>query len=220
MISVLYDDQDLLAVDKPEGLAVIPERDPTRPSLVAILARHMGIRPYVVHRIDKQVSGVVLIAKNAQTHRYLNQLFEQRKVSKSYLALVHGVVQKDSGTVERPLRDFGSGRTGVDEMAGRPAITEFQVLMRYHDFTLLRACPITGRRHQIRAHLYCIGHPVVGDQMYGRRSQQARFPRLMLHSHRIQFANPVGRDISIQSPPPSSFQAVLASIQKPDSERQ
>ncbi|MDH7599594.1 MAG: RluA family pseudouridine synthase [Sedimentisphaerales bacterium] len=211
MICILYEDQDVLAVDKPEGLAVIPERDGTKPCLVTILAQQMGYRPWVVHRLDKAVSGVILFAKNPQAHRYLNGLFEQRKVTKSYLALVHGLVPQDAGTIDRPIRNYGSGRAGVDQVAGKPAVTKYQVLKRYGQFTLLQAEPVTGRRHQIRVHLFSIGHQIVGDQLYGKKDKN--YPRLMLHSHRIGLVLPDGRQQSIQAPLPSSFQQILAAAQ-------
>lgn len=212
MISILFQDQDVLALDKPEGMAVIPERQHNRPSLVEILTAHLSYKPFVVHRLDKHASGVVLMAKQPQAHKYLNSLFEARKVLKSYISLVHGVVKPDHGTVDTPIRNFGSGRAGVDHLAGRPCTTKYQTLKRYQDFTLLEVQPITGRRHQIRVHLYSLGHPIVGDPLYGDKQLQARFPRLMLHSQMIGLTLPSGTYVTIQSPLPNSFQQVLASV--------
>jgi RluA family pseudouridine synthase len=160
---------------------------------------------FVVHRLDKQVSGVILFAKNAETHRYLNQLFEQRKVHKTYLALVHGIIEEDRGTIDKPLRRFGSGRMGEDQEKGKPCITQYTVERRCSGYTLLRVHPQTGRKHQIRAHFFSIGHPIVGDTLYGDKSLQKSYPRLMLHALAIRFRSSAHEDISIQSPIPLAF---------------
>lgn len=210
MISILFENEDVVAVDKPEGLAVIPERNRTAGSLVEVLSAQRAERLYVVHRIDKDTSGVVVLARTARAHRWLNQQFEARSVQKTYLALVHGVVAEGKGVIDRPLRPFGSGRIGVDWVKGKPSMTEYRVVKRFDATTLVQAFPKTGRRHQIRVHLYSIDHPIVGDRVYGDRATQKRFARLMLHARKIAFSLSSGTDLTVEAPTPESFQSVLS----------
>lgn len=209
MIDVLHDDAALLAVAKPEGLATVPERDAPADCLRARLEQMAGARLLTVHRLDKPVSGVIVFARTAEAHRALSGQFERHETSKTYLALVHGVVGPDEGGSDAPLREFGSGRSGVDP-AGRPCRTRWRVLLRLPDCTLLEVVPHTGRRHQIRAHLHAAGHPLVGDPQYGDRVEAARWPRLMLHAARLQLRHPVdGATLILQAPAPESFEAVV-----------
>ena len=160
-------------------------------------------RLFPVHRLDKDVSGVILFAKTAEAHRYLNGEFEKRRVRKTYLAVCHGVIEKNRGVINAPIREFGSGRMGVDRERGKPAATEFRVVDRRGRFSVVHAYPLTGRRHQIRVHLYSIGHPVVGDRKYGDPGLQKAFPRLILHALSIEFTPPSGGRLTIESPPPN-----------------
>ncbi len=204
-IPVLFENEEIIAVDKPEKLSSIPERNREKISLLKILSDHFQRKFFVVHRLDKQVSGVILFAKNPETHRYLNLQFEQRKVHKTYLALVHGTIEENFGVIEAPLRRFGSGRMGEDRTRGKPCRTEFSVMDRFADYTLVRVDPLTGRKHQIRAHFFNLGHPIVGDTLYGDKSLQKTFPRLMLHALRVQFLSPAGVEIRIESPSEGTF---------------
>ena len=210
MIRVLFESEDVVVVDKPEGLASIPERKPQGESLVEVLSAERGEKLYTVHRLDKETSGVIVFARNAAVHRWLNRQFERRLVEKRYLALVHGVVAEDGGTIDEPLRQFGSGRIGVDQERGKASVTEYWVVERYEAFTLVEARPRTGRRHQIRVHLYHLGHPIAGDPLYGDPAMQKEIPRLMLHAQRINVALPSGTDLVVEAPVPQSF-ADLAS---------
>jgi len=205
----LYCDDDVLAVAKPEGMATIPERHPAGDSLVEQLATRLASRLYVVHRLDKDVSGVVVLAKHADAHRCLNDQFAARKVSKTYLALTHGRVPPDEGEIDFPLRQFGSGRMGVDRQGGKPSLSRFAVVRRCDAFSLLTVDLITGRRHQIRVHLYAMGHPIVGDRRYGDIAVQRQFPRLLLHARQIAFLLPSGRRVCIVAPPPPSFERLV-----------
>ena len=159
----------------------------------------------MVHRLDKQVSGVILFAKTPEFHRYLNLQFEHRQVLKTYLAVVHGQLSQD-GRIETPLRRFGSGRMAADPETGKACLTEYDVLDRRPETTLLRVRPLTGRKHQIRAHLFGIGHPIVGDPLYGDKLFQRSFPRLMLHALGIEFRLPDGRPVEIRTAAPSGFE--------------
>jgi RluA family pseudouridine synthase len=212
MFFTLFESADVIAVDKPAGLAAIPERDPARDCLLTRLAAEYAEKLYVVHRLDKDVSGVMIFARTARAHRHLNVQFCQRAVTKTYTALAHGILARARGTIDQPLRPFGSGRVGVDMARGKPSVTEYRVTERLAACTLLDVMPLSGRRHQIRAHLFSIGHPLVGDRRYGDPTDQARFPRLMLHARRIEFALPDGGVVTIEAPPPASFTEVLATL--------
>lgn len=214
MIPVLFANDDLLAVNKPEGLASIPEGDKGRDCLLALLESGGTGRLYIVHRLDKEASGVILFARNAAAHKHLNEQFRQRSVSKTYVALVHGVIAANSGTIDQPIREFGSGRMGVDRQRGKPCLTEFQVSERLAAYTLLQAYPLTGRRHQLRVHFYSLGHPIVGDRRYGDKAAQLAFPRLMLHAQEIAFPLPTGEQITVQAPVPESFWEVVDRIRE------
>jgi len=203
-VDVLFEDNDFLAVHKPENIASIPERLSGRDSIVHMLRQSRGERLFVVHRLDKEVSGVLVFARNSGAHKYLNDKFSSREVRKSYLAVVHGLIPGEGGSVNRPLRQFGSGRMGVDDR-GKPAETSFDVEERLGRYTVVMAYPHTGRRHQLRVHFYSIGHPVVGDVRYGDRALQKKFPRLMLHALTISFVLPSGERIKIHADPPTSF---------------
>ena len=213
-ISVLFENAEFLAVDKPEGLSSIPERDLAVPSLVRALEAERGQKLFVVHRLDKEASGVILFAKDAAAHKRLNDLFAGRQVRKTYLLLVHDIVSGELGRISKPIRQFGSGRMGIDEARGKESISEFRVQERFSRFTLLEAHPLTGRRHQLRVHLYSAGHPVVGDRLYGERSIQQQFPRLMLHAHRLELPDRANGPLTIESPIPSSFQEMLDQLRR------
>jgi tRNA pseudouridine32 synthase / 23S rRNA pseudouridine746 synthase len=211
-IPVLFENDDIIAVDKPEKLASIPERNRENVSLLRILSETMERKLYTVHRLDKQVSGVILFAKTPAAHRQLNLLFEHRQVHKTYMALVHGEITGQRGVIDKPLRCFGSGRMGEDIERGKPCLTEFCVLERMPGYTLVQVHPVTGRKHQIRAHFFGIGHPVVGDTLYGDKSIQKTFPRLMLHSLEIEFIEATAKKNIITSKIPSSFSSVINRI--------
>lgn len=208
-INLLYSDDDIIAVDKPEGISSISENDTSVETIHSMLEKKFERKIYIVHRIDKEVSGVILFAKNPVTHKYLNGLFASRSIKKNYTALVHGSIKIDSGRIDKPIREFGSGRMGIDEKNGKRSITDYKLIKRYKNFSLLDISIITGRRHQIRVHLYSIDHPIAGDLRYGDKSVQSRFPRLMLHAGRIDFELKSGKKILIESRLPDSFMDYL-----------
>ncbi len=210
--TILYEDDDILAVDKPEGMPAIPGGTPGE-SLREKVEAAKG-RVLVVHRLDKDVSGVVLFAKSAAAHQMLNRQSMDRQVQKDYLALVRGAVQSERGRIDRPLREFGSGRVSVDRR-GKPSLTLYEVRERLEGFTLLSVHPQTGRRHQIRAHLYAVGHPVAGDRMYGARGLEPHVPRLMLHACELRLTRPGGGELRVTSPVPESFMRALSSLRDP-----
>ncbi len=183
---VIYEDKDLLAVSKKEGVCVIRGRGTIadNPSLTDMLKTIYG-DVFVLHRIDRETSGVVVFAKNARSHKDISILFEKRKVFKSYLAVVWGRIERGL-SVDKPLKEFSSGRCGVSD-DGKKSITKIKPLLFFKNFSIIKAFPYTGRRHQIRVHLYSIGHPVAGDRMYGIKEEQSFFKRMFLHSTLISF---------------------------------
>ncbi len=217
MVRILFENDDIIAVDKPAGLACIAERDKEKDNLHAQLLVMYPYKVYIVHRLDKEASGVVLFAKNTAAHRCLCRQFTEHTVEKTYRALVQGTITGDSGTIDKPLRQFGSGRVAVDTQGGKPCITEFAVAERFSDYTLVRAYPVTGRRHQLRVHFYSIGHPIVGDPLYGqhratRHESRTTDLRLMLHAEKIKFILPFGEQMIIVSPLPESFMQAIESL--------
>lgn len=211
-IRVLFENDAILAVDKPEGVVSISEAG--KGGLPQLLREVYAGRLYTVHRLDREASGVIVFAKDADMHRHLNGEFDRRAVRKTYVALTHGIIAPNKGTINKPIREFGSGRMGIDPKRGKPSATEFKVEERLKGFTLMRAYPLTGRRHQIRVHLYSLGHPIVGDLKYGERPAQEHFPRLMLHALEIEFALPDGERLKIGAPVPKSFEGVVKVIRE------
>lgn len=208
-LSIIHEDDRLIAVSKPPGLLVIPGRDPKEgaQTLRAQVEGHIGAKVFVVHRLDREASGIVLFAKDQDCHRRLCGQFARRTVRKTYQAFVSGMVAED-GIVKAPIREYGSGRMGVHP-EGKPAQTIYRVLRRLGESTLLEVEPLTGRRHQIRVHLYHIGHPILGDGLYGKE-RTGTAPRLMLHARRIVFRHPDGRRLDLEAPPPSDFQEFVS----------
>ncbi len=184
-LPVIFEDDSLWVVNKPPGLASIPERlDHSAPCVWKLGEQLTGQRLWVVHRLDKETSGVMLLAKTADAHRKLSQAFEKRETRKLYWAWVHGELQGQGNCVE-PLREFGSGRVAVDAR-GKPSQTDWKALKTQDGFTLGELRPRTGRRHQIRAHLFYLGHPIVGDPLYGPAQLRHGWKRLYLHAVELE----------------------------------
>ena len=214
MIPVIYEDADVLVVDKPAGVVTIPGYDREAHTLLERLTEQVGQKLFVVHRLDKEASGVILFAKQEEAHRHLSMAFEQRRVEKTYLAVAHGRLAQDRGVVEAPLRQFGSGRLGVDPKRGKASTTTYRVRERFGAYTRVEAHPVTGRRHQLRVHFYHLGHALVGDPKYGDLDVQARYPRLLLHAHKLAVPMPGGGDRTFIAPVPDSFQAVVEALRE------
>jgi len=212
MIQILHHDADCVAVMKPAGVAAIPEARDDASCLSALLSAQLGTLVMPVHRLDKEVSGVMLYALHPEAHRFLNNAFEHREVHKTYQAFVHGIITEDQGVITRAIREFGSGRMGVDDIKGKPSETRFSVLKRSDRFTLVELFPQTGRRHQLRVHLYSIGHPIVGDTRYGDKALQQGFPRLMLTSTGIDLTLPSGKRLAIENVVPDAYSDVLSNL--------
>jgi len=213
-LKILYEDDNIIAVDKPEGISSIKENNKSAETVHSILQKEFDEKLFIVHRLDKDVSGVMLFAKNSSTHKFLNKQFENHLIEKKYIALVHGIISENTGLINKKIRQFGSGRMGVDEIKGKESRTKFDVLERFNSFTLLKLIPETGRRHQLRVHLYSIGHPIVGDLHYGEKSLQKNFSRLMLHAEEIEFFIEDEKKMKIKSPLPESFLNTLNEVRK------
>lgn len=224
-LAILYEDEHLLVLDKPAGLVVHPGAGRTTGTLVHALLAHCrdlpGIggveRPGIVHRLDRGTSGVMVVAKSEAAHASLSAQFKDRVVRKSYVALVCGVMRNDAGRIEAAIgrREHDRKRMGVKGRGGRAARTVYRVLRRLPEMTLVELGLETGRTHQIRVHLAHIGHPVVGDEVYGGRrarrggSGGASASRQLLHSWRLGFRHPVRGDwLEFTAPIPEDILAV------------
>ena len=206
---VVRETPELIVVNKPSGLLTMPARGELAKAkhLVGLLHQRYG-GVFVTHRLDRDASGLIIFARTPEAHRYYSGLFETREVEKKYLVAVQGKVKENKGEIDKPLKQRGSGRMSV-VFDGKASLTRYQVLERLKSATVLEVSIVTGRRHQIRAHLYSIGHPVIGDPMYGDAAAQARYPRLMLHSWKLRFKDMSGRLVSLEADPPEDFLGVL-----------
>ncbi|MDD5657804.1 MAG: RNA pseudouridine synthase [Elusimicrobia bacterium] len=207
-LEVVFEDARLIAINKPVGQAVVPGRGLSEEPLAAQVGRRLGAKAFVVHRLDRDASGLTLLAKDAAAHRELSMLFEARRVRKLYLALVRGRLEGE-GVIDRPLRQFGSGRMG-DDPRGKPSATRWRLRAAAPECSLLEVSPETGRRHQIRAHLFGIGHPILGDRLYGKDRPVGGAARLMLHAWKLEFELE-GAHYDLCVLPGPDFLAVLSS---------
>ena len=229
-LDIRFEDDAILVVDKPAGMVVHPAAGNFRGTLVNALQFHCrslsGIggvmRPGIVHRLDKGTSGLMVIAKSDEAHRHLSEQFKRRLVSKHYTALVHGNVRQDEGVVDAPVGRHPVERKKMSTASrrGKAALTRWRVLERFGAFTLLAAKIETGRTHQIRVHLSALGHPVVGDSVYGGSKRLVESPALRavlkklsrqaLHAGRLSFAHPVtGKEMTFESSPPEDMAEVI-----------
>jgi RluA family pseudouridine synthase len=230
----LLADDDLLVVNKPAGLLTLPHGyQLEQPFLVDILKPIYGSL-WVVHRLDRDTSGVILFARNGEAHRQLNTQFERRRVTKFYHALVLGETDWDTQAIDLPLKVDGDRmhRTVVDYRAGKPANTLVRLLERFARYALVEAQPHSGRRHQIRAHLAARGNPIVADSLYGngqalrlsaikpgykpgRGGEKPLLERLGLHAVQLTFNHPThGHSVEVQAPYPKDFKRTLAQLRK------
>ena len=229
-IDVLYEDEDIAVVNKPAGMVVHAGAGAARGTLVNALLHHFGalstiggnLRPGIVHRLDRGTSGAIVVARNDAAHRVLGEQFRSRAVSKTYIALVHGQMNREAGRIERPISRDPQRRTRMTAglAAGRPAQTNWRALLRMGNFTLIEAEPRTGRTHQIRAHFAAAGHPLVGDTLYGAPAQNRVRGRLLkplgrvfLHAARLGFAHPrTGAMMELHAPLPPELLVYLREL--------
>ncbi|CAG1002160.1 Dual-specificity RNA pseudouridine synthase RluA [Anaerolineales bacterium] len=213
-MNILYKDEHLLVVNKPAGLSILPEGwEPDAPYLVKMLEETYS-RIWVIHRIDKITSGVVIFALTADAHRSLNIQFEKHQVDKKYHAIVNGLPKWDEKATKFPLRvNVGhKHRTMVDNKSGVKSETHFKVLKRGRELSLLEAVPMTGRTHQIRVHAYALGFPLLGDNLYSAPGTDL-IARPALHAYSLTVNHPVTNErLTFTAPYPEDFQAALFTL--------
>ena len=223
-LRIVYEDDDLLVVDKPAGLAVHPSPGHSQHTLVnAVLAHCPQLssiggegRPGIVHRLDKDTSGLIIVAKHDAAHLSLARQLKERRVEKRYLALVEGRVEPPEGVIEAPIGRHPRHRQRMAIVeGGREARTGYRLLREVDGHSLLEVRPETGRTHQVRVHLAAIGHPVVGDALYGpRRARSSPLRRHFLHAHGLAFRHPTtGERLELEAPLPEELAQALAEIE-------
>lgn len=215
---IIFEDKNFLIINKPVGLTVHPSESAPKNTLInGLLAylpelKNVGedrTRPGIVHRLDKAVSGIMAIAKNQKSFRFLKSQFKNRKVKKEYLALVHGIINKDSGEINLKIgrsKKTGLMATGKNENY-KEAKTLFWIIKKFQKFSLLKIQILTGRTHQVRVHLKAIDHPVVGDKIYclKKYKNSPKIKRILLHSYKLGFKNLDGEFMEFKSNPPAEF---------------
>lgn len=220
-IDIVYEDDDLLVINKASGMVVHPAPGHYTGTLVNALLYKFQLssgekgRPGIVHRLDKDTSGLMLVAKNDQTHEALSKMIANKEVERHYLAIVDGVIKHDTGTIDAPIGRDPNNRQkmAVTDVHGKDAITHFRVIETFSNHTLVECILETGRTHQIRVHMAYIGHPVSNDPMYGR-GKSTEFGQ-MLHSKSIRFKQPTtGKELFFEVKPPKEFFAQLEVIKK------
>jgi 23S rRNA pseudouridine1911/1915/1917 synthase len=220
-LDVVYEDADLVVVNKPAGMVVHPAPGHASGTLVNALLAHCAdlcgiggeLRPGIVHRLDKDTSGLLVVAKHERAHRFLAAQLKERQMDKRYLALVDGGPRVGSGTIEAPIaRDPRHPQQMAARAGGRPATTRFRVVERFARHTLLECKPITGRTHQIRVHLAAVGCPVAGDRVYGAKQPSVALGRHFLHAARLTFRRLDGALQTCAAPLPADLVACLDSL--------
>ncbi|MGH2400480.1 MAG: RluA family pseudouridine synthase [bacterium] len=214
-LDIVHEDESLLVINKSAGLTVHPGAGRSSGTLVNAIAARVpqllalggGLRPGIVHRLDKDTSGLLVVAKTESALRSLQEQVSARTVRRSYLALVHGVMRQGEGTIEAPIGRHPKHRTRMAVVPrGRAATTRYRLLERLPDATLVEANLVTGRTHQIRVHFAHLGHPIVGDLVYGGRRGGSGIGRQALHAFRLQFRHPAsGREMAFEAAPPADF---------------
>ncbi len=223
-LEIIYQDQDIAVVNKPKGMVVHPAHGNWDQTMVNALLYHIKdlsgingqLRPGIVHRLDKDTSGVMVVAKHDQAHRSLAEQIKEHSMKREYQALVHGIIKENLGTIEAPI---GRSRTDRKKMAvtkdGKPAISRYRVLERFHNYSLVQVSLLTGRTHQIRVHFSYIKHPVVGDPVYGPAKQHLELDSQALHACILGFRHPrTDEYMEFSSPLPPVFKEALLKLTK------
>lgn len=228
-MNIIYEDQNLIVINKPSGLIVHPanQNDKSESVVSWLIEKYPDIhnvgedlsRPGIVHRLDKETSGLMLIAKNNDTFFYLKNLFQEHKIKKHYLALVYGKPKEPKGIIDAPLGKIGAKQTtqiiGTRTLKERNAITEYKTLQNFKDFTLLEVMPKTGRTHQIRVHLKSIGIPIAGDKLYSPKKKitHSEPPRLFLHAFKLEFLTPDQKSLVLEADLPEDLQKFVSELE-------
>lgn len=222
---ILYEDQDLIVVNKPQGMVVHPAAGNWQGTLVNALLHHCGdlsgingvIRPGIVHRIDKDTSGVLVAAKNDFAHLSLAAQIKEHSINRFYTALVHGSIPEPAGVIEAPIgrHPVQRKKMAVVTKNSKPAVTHYRVLERFPGYTLIEAKLETGRTHQIRVHMSYLGHPVAGDPLYGPRKDPLGLAGQALHARLLGFVHPrTGQYMEFEAPLPAYFQELLNKLRE------
>ena len=221
-LDIVYEDDDVIVVNKPQGMVVHPAPGHPDHTLVNALLYHSPLstingtfRPGIVHRIDKDTSGLLMVAKNDLAHQSLAEQLRDKTNKREYLALVYGQIKEDEGTIDAPLgRNPQDRKKQAVVKGGRHAVTHFKVIKRYDNFTLVKCILETGRTHQIRVHMKYIGHPLVGDPLYGPRKVIGKNGQF-LHAALLGFKHPrTGKEMVFEAPLPENFQKMLDKLDK------
>jgi 23S rRNA pseudouridine1911/1915/1917 synthase len=224
-LDIIYEDNDIIVINKPKGMVVHPGNgNPDNTLVNAVLAHCKGslsgiggeIRPGIVHRIDKDTSGLIIVAKNDKSHINLSEQIKNHEVTKIYTALVKGNISEDEATIDMPIgRDKKDRKKMSVTRDGKEAVSHIKVIKRYGNYTLIRVKIDTGRTHQIRVHMAKIGHPVVGDEVYSSGKNEFGVKGQMLHSTILKFKHPIsGKEIMLEAPLPQYFEDVLSKLDK------
>lgn len=221
-LDIRYEDEDVIVINKPKGMVVHPANGNQNGTLVNALLYHCKdlsgingvLRPGIVHRIDKDTTGLLIVAKNDMAHTSLSKQLQTKTVNRLYYALVHGVIPHDFGTIDAPIgRDVNDRqKMAVTATNSKDARTHFKVIERFKEYTLVECRLETGRTHQIRVHMQYIGHPVVGDEKYSYRKTMKTGGQL-LHAHQLTFVHPrTNETISVEAPLPAQFEEILEEL--------
>ena len=224
-LDILYEDRDVLLVNKPKGMVVHPAAGHTSGTLVNALMFHCRgslsgingvLRPGIVHRIDRDTTGVLIVCKNDAAHHSIAAQLKEHSITRRYRALVHGVIKDDAGTVDSPMgrdpKDRKRMKCGLPD--GKRAVTHYRVLRRYRNATYVECVLETGRTHQIRVHMASIGHPLLGDPVYGNSREYRSLDGQALHAMVLGFIHPsTGAYMEFTAPLPESFQALLKKLE-------
>jgi len=219
-LNIIYEDNDIIVINKEKGMVVHPGNGNMDGTLVNAVLSHAKdslsgiggeIRPGIVHRLDKDTSGLIIVAKNDSAHINVSEQIKNHEVTKIYTALVRGNIEEDEATIDMPIardeRDRTKMATNID---GKEAVTHFKVIKRYYDYTLLRVKIDTGRTHQIRVHMAKIHHPVIGDEVYSNGKNEFNVKGQLLHSTILEFKHPrTGEKLHFEAPLPDEFKNVL-----------
>jgi len=223
-LDIVYEDDDIIVINKPQGMVVHPAAGARAGTLVnALLAHTRGLsgiggkeRPGIVHRLDKDTSGLLVVAKHDRAHISLARQLQAREVLREYAAIVHGRVRADRGRVDAPIGRHPVNRKRMAVVfGGRPAVTDYEVLERFAEYSYLRLVLQTGRTHQIRVHMAHLGHPVVGDPVYGSRRSPWELEGQCLHARRLGFRHPrTGAWMTFTTPLPEHMERVLEDLRR------
>lgn len=217
-LPVIYEDDDIWVIDKPAGIAVHPGAGRAGEATVADWARGRTTdpdpaRPGIVHRLDRDTSGLLVVAKSAEAKDWLQQRWRERSVHKTYQLLTIGRVDPEAAVIKLPLdRDPANPIRRRVMPTGKPAVTRYETLAAYPGYTLIQAYPETGRTHQLRVHFAAVGHPIAGDVLYGPPKRPLGLSRQFLHASRLELAAPSGRQLDIASPLPKELTSILSRL--------